>query len=80
MKMKEFFVRVTRDLNGYEDLICCEATVEAETAADAMNEVLAHWAIEPAPKQIETVFENTADEFHAMTGRFSYDVCPAEIE
>lgn len=78
--MKEFFVRVTRDLNGYEDLICCETTVEAENAADAMNEVLAHWAIEPAPRKIETVFENTAAEFHAMTGRFSYDVCPAEIE
>lgn len=78
--MKEFFVRVTRELNGYEDLICCEATVEAETAADAMNEVLAHWAIEPAPKDVGTVFENTADEFHSMNGRFSYDVCPAEIE
>ena len=76
--MKNFFVRVTHDTNGYEDLICCEATVEAETAADAIKEVLAHWAIEPAPRKIEAVFENTANEFHAMTGRFSYDVCPCE--
>lgn len=75
--MEKFFVRITRDCDGHEDLICCEAAVKAETAADAMNEVLAHWAIEPAPSNVGTVFESTADEFHAQNGRFSYDACPA---
>ena len=76
--MKKFSVRVTRDCDGYEDLICCEAEVEAENAAAAMQEVLAHWAIEPAPDDPGTVFESSENEFHSQNGRFAYDVCPAD--
>lgn len=76
--MKKYFVRVTRYSDQTEDLICCEASVEAENAAAAMQEVLDHWAIDPAPADPGTVFTNDVDEFHSQNGRFAYDVCPAD--
>lgn len=64
--------------DGYQNKVVVEATVDAETPRAALQEVLDHWDLGDCPREIETVFEETVEEFHGMTGnKYSYDVCPA---
>lgn len=68
----------TWDQQGYQDKVVVEATVEAETPRAALQHVLDHWDLGyDCPREVETVFEESSDELHAMNGKYSYDVCPA---
>ena len=62
--------------DGYQNKVVVEATVDAETPRAALQEVLDHWDLGDCPREIETVFEETDKELHAMNGnKYSYDVC-----
>lgn len=74
----KFAVRITKsDNQGYEQKICCEATVDAWNASKALVKVFNEFDIQDAPAEVEECFEFTGNEYHGMTGNYSYDVCPA---
>ena len=73
----KFAVNINRySKYGYQDKVVVEATVDAENPRAALQDVLDNWALGyDCPREIETVFEETADDLHAVNGDFSYDVC-----
>ena len=63
---------------GYQDKVVVEAEVEADSPRAALEKVFANYELGyGCPRYVEEVFEETKKEFHAETGKFSFDVCPA---
>ena len=77
----KFSVQINRYSNdGYQNKKLYENDdIEAETARAALQEVLDYGeAVNGFPSEVKDIFEDSAEEFHGMTGNISYDVCPAE--
>lgn len=67
----------TFTMYGYQDKVILEDVVEADSPRAALEEVFANYELAcGCPRYVEEVFEETNEEFHAETGKFSFDVCP----
>lgn len=68
------------DQQGFQKkVILQDCQVEAATAREGVEKALKEWAVDPAPRQVEEVFEESNTIFDGMTGNFSYSAI-AEVE
>lgn len=68
------------DQQGFQKkVILQDCRIEAATAREGLEKALKEWAVDPAPRQVEEVFEESDTIFDGMTGNFSYNSI-AEVE